>query len=148
MRSAALPEELQRFVDDQLEERTATDLRRSAGELSARYRASTRRGPAARTADDIAAYAATRLPATYAAVSVALDELLGRRLRARLAARSRHRARIGRVGGGRSAFGGSLQRVTAVDAVDGMLRTAAAAAATSPWPRCGAPSGAEPTRRG
>ena len=76
MRSAALPEELQRFVDEQLEERTATDLRRSAGELSARYRASTASGPAARSADDIAAYAATRLPATYAAVAVALDELL------------------------------------------------------------------------
>ena len=130
MRSAALPEELQRFVDERLEERTTTELRRSAGELSARYRASTAAGPAARSADDIAAYAATRLPATYAAVSVALDELL----RAGFAPVSQLDLGTGlgsAVWAAGAAFGGSLQRVTAIDAVDGMLQMAAAAAATS-----------------
>ena len=51
------------------------------------------------------------------------------RLRARLAARSRHRAGSAVWAAGRVRR--SLQRVTAIDAVDGMLRMAAAAAATS-----------------
>lgn len=130
MRSVNLPEELQRFVDDRLADRTATELRRSAGELSARYRAATASGPAARSADDIAAYAATRLPATYAAISMALDELAG----AGFAPASQLDLGTGlgsAVWAAGAAFGDSLQRVTAIDAVDGMLATAAAAAATS-----------------
>ncbi len=130
MRSASLPEELQRFVDDRLADRTPTQLRRSAGELSARYRSHDAKGPAARTTDDIAAYAATRLPATYAAVSVALDELAG----AGLAPVSQLDLGTGlgsAVWAAADAFAGSLRLVTAIDAVDGMLTTASAAAKTS-----------------
>lgn len=129
MRSASLPEELQRFVEDRLGDRTPTELRRSAGDLSARYRAGDARGPAARTDDDIAAYAATRLPATFAAVSVALDELVG----AGFAPASQLDLGTGlgsAVWAAGEAFD-SLQRVVAVDAVEGMLATASAAAATS-----------------
>jgi ribosomal protein RSM22 (predicted rRNA methylase) len=131
MRSASLPEELQRFVDDRLGDRTTTDLRRSAGELSARYRAAAAAGPAARTDDDIAAYAATRLPATYAAVAVALDELV----RVGFAPVSQLDLGTGlgsAVWAAGEAFAGSLRRVTAVDAVDRMLAMASAAAAASP----------------
>lgn len=50
----------------------------AAASLSARYRSGKRRGPVARSAADVAAYAVTRLPATYAATSVALRELAAR----------------------------------------------------------------------
>lgn len=48
---------------------------RGALDLSDRYRADRASGAVARTAADAAAYAVTRLPATYAAVDVALREL-------------------------------------------------------------------------
>ena len=105
-------------------------LRRSAGELSARYRSAGAAGPAARSDDEIAAYAATRLPATYAAVAVALDELA----RAGVAPASHLDLGTGlgsAVWAAGAAFGDSLQRVTAVDAVDGMLQVASAAAVTA-----------------
>lgn len=52
---------------------------RSAADLSGRYRDAGRgAGPVARSADDVLAYAAARLPATFAALRVALGELQAR----------------------------------------------------------------------
>jgi len=49
--------------------------RRASEVLSARYRDAPESGPVARTEAEAAAYAAARLPATYAAIRVALAEL-------------------------------------------------------------------------
>lgn len=49
-----------------------------AGSLSERYRSKERSGTVARSAEDVAAYAVTRLPATYAAVAVVLREAAAR----------------------------------------------------------------------
>ncbi len=132
MRTSSLPEELQRFVDDRLAGRPGAALRRSAGELSARYREPAAVGPAARDAGAIDAYAATRLPATHAAVATALAELhrIGFAPSSQLDLGTGLGSAVWAAAG---AFG-SLRRIVAVDAVAGMLEVAAAAAATSASP--------------
>jgi ribosomal protein RSM22 (predicted rRNA methylase) len=130
VRTASLPEELQQFVASRLAERRPTALRRSAGELSARYRASSGVGPAATDDEAIDAYLATRLPATYAAVATALTELH------RIAFAPVSQLDLG-TGLGSAVWAAaeafpSLHRVTAVDAVAGMLATAGEAAAAGP----------------
>ena len=53
----------------------------AAADLSRRYRDAERgSGPVARSPEDVSAYVATRLPATYAAVRIALGELRARTL--------------------------------------------------------------------
>lgn len=130
MRSAALPDDLQRFLDDRLADRAGAALRRSAGELSARYQAGSGGGPVARTGAEVAAYAATRLPATFAAVASALDELAD----CGFAPVSQLDLGTGlgsAVWAAAEAFPGSLREVTALDAVPAMLQLAADAAAAS-----------------
>ena len=73
------------------------------------------------------AYAATRLPATYAAVAVALTEL--HRIAFAPVSQLDLGTGLGSAAWAAAAAFPSLRRVTAVDAVDGMLATAAAAAA-------------------
>ena len=51
---------------------------RTSEALSVRYRDAPESGPVARTEAEVAAYAAARLPATYAAIRVALAELAAR----------------------------------------------------------------------
>ena len=51
---------------------------RASEKLSARYRDAAESGPVTRTHADVTAYAAARLPATYAAMRVALAELAAR----------------------------------------------------------------------
>jgi ribosomal protein RSM22 (predicted rRNA methylase) len=132
VRTASLPEELQRYVDDRLAGRGPTALRRSAGKLSARYRDVAGAGPVAVDADAVDAYAATRLPATYAAVATALDELH------RIAFAPVSQLDLG-TGLGSAVWAAAeafptLRRMTAVDAVAGMLTAAAEAAAHGPAP--------------
>lgn len=68
-----LPVALKRAVDAALEGHAVADLARAASTLSARYRAEVRDGAFHLAGDRAAlAYLATRLPATYAAVSAAL----------------------------------------------------------------------------
>ena len=55
-----------------------TGASRASKSLSARYRDAPESGPAARTGVEVAAYAAARLPATYAAIRVVLAELMTR----------------------------------------------------------------------
>lgn len=129
MRTSSLPEELQQFVDDRLAGRRPTTLRRSAGELSARYRDAAGAGPAATDADAIDAYAATRLPATYAAVATALTEL--HRIAFAPVSQLDLGTGLGSAAWAAAAAFPSLRRVTAVDAVAGMLATAAEAAAVA-----------------
>ncbi len=72
-----LPPELRLALAAELASARPKALARSAGELSARYRgvASESAGPFVRTQHDAAAYAAYRLPATFAAVYAALAAL-------------------------------------------------------------------------
>jgi ribosomal protein RSM22 (predicted rRNA methylase) len=67
------PPELAEAIARQLEDTSPRELARAGAELSERYRQKReRRAPVARTELEVAAYAASRLPATYAAVSAAL----------------------------------------------------------------------------
>jgi ribosomal protein RSM22 (predicted rRNA methylase) len=130
VRTAHLPAQLQRYVDDRLAGGRPAALKRSAGELSERYRSTSGAGPGATDADAVDAYAATRLPATYAAVAVALTEL------DRIAFAPSSHLDLG-TGLGSAVWAAgeafpSLRRVTAVDAVAAMLAAAAQAAAAGP----------------
>ncbi|MDP8911765.1 MAG: small ribosomal subunit Rsm22 family protein [Actinomycetota bacterium] len=76
-----LPEELQAAVETRLAAVDHGDVTRDVSALSDRYRAGTNRGrPLARTRGDVLAYAAYRMPATFAAISAALGAV--RELRA------------------------------------------------------------------
>ena len=72
---SALPEGLSKALEDALDRIPARDLARSAGSLTDRYR-SERPAPAPiiTSATDAAAYAAYRMPATYAAATAALTQ--------------------------------------------------------------------------
>ena len=71
-----LPPALAEGVDRLLEGVSARDLGRAAGDLSAKYRQKReRRAPVAHSETEILAYAATRLPATFAAISAVLHEV-------------------------------------------------------------------------
>src|SRR5471032_347742 len=51
---------------------------RASADLTRRYRSGAASAPVARSRDDVLAYAAARLPATYAATRIALGELAAR----------------------------------------------------------------------
>ncbi|MFI6500015.1 small ribosomal subunit Rsm22 family protein [Nonomuraea typhae] len=68
-----LPAELRHALAEELESHREQDLAASAAELTARYHRPFDR-PALRSATDVAAYAAVRMPATFAAVRFALAE--------------------------------------------------------------------------
>jgi ribosomal protein RSM22 (predicted rRNA methylase) len=68
-----LPRELRDALDRSLRNVSPQDLSRAAADLSSRYREEEFPGtPVARSATDVTAYAAYRLPATYAAIVSAL----------------------------------------------------------------------------
>lgn len=72
--SVELPPALAEAVDTLLADASPRDLARASADLTARYREKRPRGaPVARSQADLLAYVAVRLPATYAAVSAALD---------------------------------------------------------------------------
>ncbi|MER6948682.1 small ribosomal subunit Rsm22 family protein [Nonomuraea sp. NPDC000554] len=68
-----LPAELRHALDTMTARHHEQDLARAAIQLTARYRQPIHE-PALRSAADVAAYAATRMPATYAAVTAALTQ--------------------------------------------------------------------------
>lgn len=72
-----LPLDLRRALDETLASVPAGQLKAVAASLSARYREAPlqRRGLLLRSSADVAAYAAVRLPATYAAVRAALAQM-------------------------------------------------------------------------
>jgi ribosomal protein RSM22 (predicted rRNA methylase) len=71
-----LPPALAEGIDQLLDGVSARDLSRAAGDLSTKYRQQQeRRAPVARSQSEIVAYAATRLPATFAAISAVLHEI-------------------------------------------------------------------------
>lgn len=73
MIAVELPPELRAAIDERLREAVPGELARAATELSTRYRTPTSRGGrAARAPAHLLAYAAVRLPATYAAITAAL----------------------------------------------------------------------------
>jgi ribosomal protein RSM22 (predicted rRNA methylase) len=72
--AAELPPALAEALDDALADISPQDLHRASTRLSERYREQRPRGgPVARTDADIRAYAATRMPATYAAITASLE---------------------------------------------------------------------------
>jgi ribosomal protein RSM22 (predicted rRNA methylase) len=76
MLTASLPPALERAVAEHLGGMGASA--RTSAALSARYRGPSEPGAVATTRADVAAYAAARLPATYAATRVVLGELARR----------------------------------------------------------------------
>ncbi len=72
MLTAPLPEALEEALAEVVGSRTHAT---ASADLSGRYRAGSATGPVAHTRDDVLAYAAARLPATYAATRIALGEL-------------------------------------------------------------------------
>jgi ribosomal protein RSM22 (predicted rRNA methylase) len=76
MLTAPLPVELEQAIDALVGSGDAHA--RTSADLTARYRSASETGPVARTRDEVLAYALARLPATYAAVRVALGELAER----------------------------------------------------------------------
>jgi ribosomal protein RSM22 (predicted rRNA methylase) len=71
--AADLPVALLEALDDALSDIAPQELHRASARLSERYREQRGRGgPVARTEADILAYVATRMPATYAAITASL----------------------------------------------------------------------------
>lgn len=70
-----LPPELRLALSAELGATTPKALKGRVAALSARYRGAEREGPAVRSESDAAAYAAYRMPATFAAVHAALAAL-------------------------------------------------------------------------
>jgi ribosomal protein RSM22 (predicted rRNA methylase) len=68
---------LPRALEQAIEERVGSGgaLAATRADLTRRYRDTARTGPVARSREDVLAYAAARLPATYAAMRIALGEL-------------------------------------------------------------------------
>jgi ribosomal protein RSM22 (predicted rRNA methylase) len=72
-----LPPDLRGALEDVLRETRASQLKTNAADISRRYRTPRQPNlPLLRSAEDVAAYLAVRLPATYAAVRHALRETL------------------------------------------------------------------------
>jgi ribosomal protein RSM22 (predicted rRNA methylase) len=72
MLTAPLPEALEQALADIVGSGTRAT---ASADLTRRYRAGSATAPVAHTRDDVLAYAAARLPATYAATRIALGEL-------------------------------------------------------------------------
>ena len=119
MLTAELPQALRAAAADLF---PSGPIRPAAAALSARYRdRGVPAGPRARSAAEVAAYAATRLPATFAACTVALAE--GRRLLPGLAPRTQLDlgAGLGAALWAAAGVWGSLERLTAVELEPAML---------------------------
>jgi len=129
--TAELPVALQAAVRELLPAGPA--LEASASELSRRYRdEGATPGPRARSRDDVAAYAATRLPACFAAVAATLGEL---RLRApAFMPRSQLDlgAGLGAAAWAATALWPSLEDVTALELEPAMLAAGRDLAAAGP----------------
>ncbi|HEY7832490.1 MAG TPA: small ribosomal subunit Rsm22 family protein [Ktedonobacterales bacterium] len=130
-----LPPALRAALDDPAAPLPAKRLAVVSADLSRRYRSgAVPAGPVARTAEEIAAYAATRLPATYAAVRAALEQT-----RARLPGwRPRALLDVG-AGPGTAAWAAAevwpdLERVTLVEREAGMIALGRRLAASAPSP--------------
>ena len=67
-----LPNDLRLALERELRAIPAAELARTAADLSARYRAEAAHGPFVRTEREAGAYAALRMPATFAAIAAAL----------------------------------------------------------------------------
>ena len=130
-----LPRALAEGVDRLLEGVSARDLSRAAGDLSAKYRQKQERSaPVARSQAEILAYAATRLPATFAAISAVLSEI--RDLRPDWRPRTLLDLGAGPGPGlwSAAATWPSLERAVAVDAEERMIALGQRLAGTAPYP--------------
>ena len=76
--SVALPEVIAAALAEMAQARSGSALRDAAASLSDAYRASVTSAAAIRSEADAAAYALSRMPATYAAVTTVLGELAAR----------------------------------------------------------------------
>jgi ribosomal protein RSM22 (predicted rRNA methylase) len=70
--TAPLPRALEKAIEERV---GGQALAAARADLTRRFRETERSGPVARSREDVLAYAAARLPATYAAMRVALGEL-------------------------------------------------------------------------
>ena len=134
MLTAELPPDLARAVELRLQAADAGALGRAVAELSRRYRAGGGAAPVARSAADVLAYAAYRLPATYAAAAAAAGQLRERVDGWRPASLLDLGSGPGAAAWAAVATWPSIERVTAVDAVPEMVALARALAAHAEHP--------------
>ncbi len=116
MIAVELPPELRAAIDERLRETAPGELARAAADLSARYRAGQGGWRVTRSPAHLLAYAAVRLPATYAAITAALERV--RELRPDWRPRTLVDLGTG-LGAGvwaAAAVWDSLRRITALDA--------------------------------
>lgn len=78
MLTAPLPEALEQALAGLAATRSGTSRARASADLTQRYRSGAASAPVARSREDVLAYAAARLPATFAATRIALRELAAR----------------------------------------------------------------------
>ncbi len=134
MIAVELPPELRAAIDERLRETAPGELARAAADLSARYRAGQGGWRATRSPAHLLAYAAVRLPATYAAIAAALTRL--QELRPGWRPRTLLDLGTG-LGAGvwaATTVWDSLRRVTALDADPRALALAQELARTAPHP--------------
>lgn len=131
----AMPDALQTALEDQLQGKSLRQVGQATRDLSARYRAGNQTGtPVARSSEDVLAYAAYRLPATYAATVAAFSAL--RELREDWAPRTVLDLGAG-LGAGlwaAAAVWPEVERITAVDVQPSMIALGRELAASSPDP--------------
>ncbi len=116
MITVELPPELREAIDRRLGQASPAGLTRAVTDLSARYRAGQGGWRATRSPEHLLAYAAVRLPATYAAITAALDQVRALRPNWRPRALLDLGTGIGAGVWAAAAVWDSLRRVTALDA--------------------------------
>ncbi|HEX5415385.1 MAG TPA: small ribosomal subunit Rsm22 family protein [Chloroflexota bacterium] len=130
-----MPVELQTALEDHLAGKSLRQIGQATRDLSERYRSGARPGaPIARSGEDVLAYAAYRLPATYAATVAALSAL--REQRPEWSPRTMLDLGAGPGAGLWAAVSvwPEIQQITAVDAQPAMLILGRQLAAASPDP--------------
>lgn len=131
MVTVALPDPLREASQREL---AGGVTRASAGALSDRYRDRSATGPRARSREDVAAYAATRLPATYAAVTRVLAEAQARSLSFAPRSQLDLGAGLGAALWAAAETWPSLEQMTAIEREPEMLAAGRRVAASGPAP--------------
>ena len=130
--AVALPPELAAALDERLDAADSRALAAATEDLSRRYREGAAGAPVARSREDVLAYAAFRLPATFAAAAAAMAEVRA----VRPAWEPRTVLDLG-AGTGAASWAAastwpSLERVTAVEAAPAMAELGRALGAAGP----------------
>jgi ribosomal protein RSM22 (predicted rRNA methylase) len=129
-----LPADLHEALEARLKGVAAAELSRATEELSRRYRTAVAGAPVARSRTDAVAYAAYRMPASYAAAAAAMGAVRERRPGWEPRTLLDLGAGLGAAAWAAAATWPSLDRVTAVEAVPAMTELGRALAADAAHP--------------